>query len=222
MDALQRTGRRRPRAASGGCPVVLIGPDGGTGFRPGLPHALGYSGRNDPARDGFRGNAQGFREPPVDSGGGVRPGHGPRVKSVPAAAASTASRQASRPPARNSWATASSPCTGRATAASGPEPVAAACCGSHSPVTQPSVAGTSEVCAADRAAPTSTSGLRPAESTRKNFTMAAESPSSTITELLDCSPERTLTVPAALGSGWPRAREVPAGRPARGDSLRCA
>ena len=70
---------------------------------------------------------------------------------------------------------------------------------SHSPVTQPRVAGTSTVRPAVRAAPISTSGFWPSESTRKNFRIAADSPSSTITELLDCSPERTFTTPVARG-----------------------
>ena len=136
------------------------------------------------------------------------------VKSAPVRAASTARRQASRPPARNSWATASSPWPDGACAGSSPARFGAGAC--HSPRTQPSVAGTSEVPSAVSAAPTSTSGLTPSERTRKNFTIAADSPSSTMTELLDCSPDRTLTMPWAVGRRWSDRVRWPVAEPVLG------
>ena len=47
---------------------LVVGPDGGPGFRPGLPHALGYSGRDVLARGGFGGGAQRLGQPAVHGG----------------------------------------------------------------------------------------------------------------------------------------------------------
>jgi hypothetical protein len=54
VDALQGAGGSALKVCQKQFQFVVIRPDGGTGFRPGLPHTLGYSGRNDSAGDSFR------------------------------------------------------------------------------------------------------------------------------------------------------------------------
>ena len=63
VNALQATGRDTLEVVEQAFQRLFIRPDGGTCLRPCLADALGYSGGDDTARDGFGGNAERFREP---------------------------------------------------------------------------------------------------------------------------------------------------------------
>ena len=137
------------------------------GLGPGLADALGYSGRDVLPRRRFGGGSQGSASrrctvavaAPSAWASAANPFPGwPRPRR---AATRRARRRGIRAPRRVRRA-------GRTRPASGVRLPAA----SHSPATQPRVAGTSAVRPAVRAAPISTSGFCPSDSTRKNFTMA--------------------------------------------------
>ena len=63
VDPLQRSGRHAVELAKQRLQRLVVRPDGGTGFRPCLPDPLGYSGRNDLARDRLHRCAECFCQP---------------------------------------------------------------------------------------------------------------------------------------------------------------
>ncbi len=68
VDPLQRSGRYAVEPGKQRLQRLVIGPDGGTGFRPCLADALGYSGRNDLAWHGLHRCAKCVGQPAVDGG----------------------------------------------------------------------------------------------------------------------------------------------------------